>query len=101
MAWEARFDRPIKLPSGGLIHTLRQAAEHIMTLSKSESAKEPWQHAMSILIEAAEGRNPIVFAQIAVNRALSAGAEPKYGPGKAVGPELEFHRQRNWRGTDE
>jgi hypothetical protein len=94
MPWDARFDRPIKLPSGSLIHTLRQAAEHIMALPKSESRKEPWQHAMEILLEAAEGRNPIVFAQIAVNRALSTGAEPKYGPGKAIGPEMKFHRRR-------
>ena len=49
---------------------------------------------MEILIEAAEGRNPIMFAQIAVNRALSHSEEPKYGPGKAVGPEIKFHRRR-------
>ena len=49
---------------------------------------------MEILIEAAEGRNPIMFAQIAVNRALDIGTEPKYGPGKAVGPEMKFHRRR-------
>ena len=94
MPWDARFDKPIKLPSGWLIHTLRQAAEHIMALPKSESRKEPWQHAMEILIEAAEGRNPIMFAQIAVNRALSAGEEPKYGPGKTVGPEMKFRRRK-------
>jgi hypothetical protein len=94
MAWDARFDCPVSLPSGRIIHTLRQAAEHIVALPKSESGKEPWQHAMEILIEAAEGRNPIMFAQIAMNRALSTGAEPKYGPGKAVGPEMKFHRRR-------
>lgn len=38
MAWDARFDRQIALPSGRIIHTLRQAAEHIMALPKSESA---------------------------------------------------------------
>jgi hypothetical protein len=69
MPWDARFDRPIRLATGGLIHTLRQAADYIIALPKSESRKEPWQHAMEILIEAAEGRHPIVFAQIAVNRA--------------------------------
>lgn len=94
MAWDARFDRPIALPSGRIIHTLRQAAEHIMALPKAERDTTPWQHAMEILIEAAEGRNPIMFAQIAVNRALSHGEEPKYGPGKAVGPEMKFHRRR-------
>jgi hypothetical protein len=53
MPWDARFDRPIKLPLGGLVHTLRQVAEHIMALPKFESRKEPWQHALEILIEAA------------------------------------------------
>lgn len=50
---------------------------------------------MEILIEAAEGRNPIMFAQIAVDRALSAGAEPKYGPGKAIASVMKFRRKRN------
>jgi hypothetical protein len=94
MPWDARFDTSIKLPTGSLIHTLRQAADYIIALPTSESRKEPWQHAMEILIEAAEGRNPIMFAQIAMSRALSAGEELKYGPGKAVGPEMKFHRRR-------
>ena len=32
MPCDARFGGPIKLLSRGLVHTLRQAAEHIMTL---------------------------------------------------------------------
>lgn len=94
MPWDARFGRPVKLPSGRLIHTLRQAAEYIVALPKSESAKEPWQHAMEILIEAAEGRGPIMFAQIAMNRALTQDEEPTYGPGKVVGPEMKFRRRK-------
>lgn len=71
-----------------------QAAEYAMILPKAERETTPWQHAMEILIEAAEGHHPIMFAQIAVNRALNTGAEPKYGPGKAVGTEVKFG---NWR----
>jgi hypothetical protein len=41
MPWDARFDRPIGLATGGLIHTLRQAADYIIALPKSESRKEP------------------------------------------------------------
>jgi hypothetical protein len=92
MAWDARFDRPIKVPTGGLIHTPRRAAEHIMALPKSESHKEPWRQAMEILIEAAEGRNPIMFAKIAVNRVV--GFEPRYVPAKAASPEMKFHHRR-------
>lgn len=94
MSWDARFDRPIALPSGEMATTLRQAAEHIITLPKAEREKTPWQHAMEILIEAAEGRNPIMFAQIALSRAIDSDTEPKYGPGKSVGPEIKFHRRR-------
>jgi hypothetical protein len=94
MAWDTRFDRPIALPSGEMATSLRQAAEYAMILPKVERETTAWQHAMEILIEAAEGRNPIMFAQIAVNRALDIGTEPKYGPGKAVGPEMKFHRRR-------
>jgi hypothetical protein len=94
MAWDAEFDRPIALPSGEMAITLRQAAEHIITLPKAVRETTPWQHAMEILIETAEGRSPIMFAQIAVNRALSHGEEPKYGPGKAVGPEMKFRRRK-------
>jgi hypothetical protein len=92
MAWDARFDRPIKVPTGGLIHTPRQAAEHIMALPKSESHKEPWQLAMEILLEAVEGHNPIIFAQIAINRAVVF--EPRYAPTKAASPEMKFHHRR-------
>jgi len=67
-----------------------------MALPKSESTQEPSQHAMEILIGAIDGCNPIMFAQIAVNRALGTDAEPKYGPGKAVGPEMTFHRPRKF-----
>ncbi len=94
MSWDAKFDRPIALPSGEMAITLRQAAEYVMILPKAEREATPWQHAMEILIEAAEGRNPIMFAQIAVNRAIDSDAEPKYGPGKSVGPEMKFHRPR-------
>lgn len=94
MAWDRSFDRPIELPNGETAVTLREAAEYAMILPKAEREATAWQHAMEILIEAAEGRNPIMFAQIAVNRALDAGSEPKYGPGKAVGPGMKFHRRR-------
>jgi hypothetical protein len=47
---------------------------------------------MEILIEAAEGRNPIMFAKIAVNRVV--GFEPRYVPAKAASPEMKFHHRR-------
>lgn len=71
-----------------------------MILPKAERDTTPWQHALEILIEADQGHNPIMFAQTAVNRALSANEDPRYGPGQAVGPKVEFLNWLSWRGID-
>lgn len=89
-----RFDKPIKLPSGRMFHTFREAGEHIICLSKSQRSKQAWLNAIHQLIEAAEGRRPIIFAQIAVNHAINQSDEPRYGPGKVASPEMTFHRAR-------
>lgn len=94
MSWNAEFLRPIALPTGKLATTLRQVAEYIRKLPKSEHDKRHWQEAVEELIGAAERRIPIMHAEIAVNRALHPDDEPRYGAGKAVGPEMKFHRRR-------
>lgn len=82
------------MPTGKLAITLRQAAEYIKKLPKSEHDKQHWQEAVGELIGAAERRLPIMHAEIAVNRALHPDDEPRYGAGKAVGPETKFHGRR-------
>ncbi|MBN8974214.1 MAG: hypothetical protein J0H32_01625 [Rhizobiales bacterium] len=94
MSWDAEFLRPIALPTGKKAATLRQAAEYIQKLPKSEQAKAHWTYAVDDLIAAAEHRVPIMHAEIAVNRALTPDEEPRYGAGKAVGPDMKFHRRR-------
>ena len=94
MSWDDEFYRPIALPKDKKATTLRQAAQYIQGLPKSEHEKQFWKDAVESLIGAAEHRLPIMHAEIAVNRALAPDTEPRYGAGKAVGPEVKFHRRR-------
>jgi hypothetical protein len=73
MPWSDRFDDPIPLPNSRPIMTLKNAADFIMALPKPDMSSEPWQIALKQLIDAAEGRNPIMHARIAILRALSHG----------------------------
>jgi hypothetical protein len=73
VTWSRAFDDPIPLPDGGEIRTLKQAADHILSLP-ARTAKSPhWQLAMHCLIEAAEDREPLLHARVGMLRALNAG----------------------------
>jgi hypothetical protein len=64
-----------------VIATLRDAADYIMALPKAVSDLEHWhwQLALEQLIEAAEGRNFLMHARIAMMKALNHG-KPLPGP---------------------
>jgi hypothetical protein len=68
MPWDAEFEYPVP----GLL-TLRDAANYIMKLPKAEQAKTHWQTAGEMLLIAAEERGPLMFAHIAMLRALDHG----------------------------
>jgi hypothetical protein len=85
--WQRPFHDPIQPPKGKPIVTLKDAAQYILALTKREAAAEHWQLAMAQLIDAAEGRNFILHARIAVLRALNHGqpvvTEPRRKRAKA------------------
>jgi hypothetical protein len=54
--WSRRFEDPISLPDGGLLVTLKDAANYIMKLPKAEQNLDEWQTAIGCMIGAAEGR---------------------------------------------
>ena len=85
--WKRRFDEPIKLPGGGKLLTLKDAADYIMALPKKVHDAPHWQIATEQLIDAAEGRNFIMHARIAVLKALNHGqpvaTEPRRKRAKA------------------
>jgi hypothetical protein len=70
MSWSDHFENAIELPSGGCLETLRDAAEFIQSLPKAEQQRKEWQLATRILIGAAEGRDFLMHAHIAMLRAL-------------------------------
>lgn len=73
MPWSAPFDDPIKLPGGRRLATLQQAADYVMALPEGVQGASHWQIAVENLIHAAEtGGGWMVFARIAVQRALNA-----------------------------
>ena len=54
------------LPSGKKLITLRDAAEHITELPKTEHDTREWQAAMEALLLVAENSGPPMFARIGV-----------------------------------
>jgi hypothetical protein len=76
MPWSAKFDAPVPVDGGKPLLTLTDAAEYIMALSPRLAAQPHWQLAMAHLIDAAEGRDFIMHARIAMLRALNAGRPP-------------------------
>lgn len=79
MSWDKSFDEPIRLPSGKLLNTLREAGEYIASLPAKVHAQPKWQTAMSVLIAAAEG-GPTTFARIGLMQAIMPRVEAVYDP---------------------
>jgi hypothetical protein len=60
--------------------TLRDAATFVCELPKTEHGSQDWRLAVQLLIDAAEDRAPMVFAQVGVQRAMERRAERLYDP---------------------
>jgi len=73
MSWSRPFHLPILLPDGRVLHTLRDAGEYIQELQKAIHQRPEWQIAAEMLLEAVEGKGPLMFAEIAVRKAVNAG----------------------------
>lgn len=80
MPWSAAFDDPVPLPRGRALVTLEDAARHIQKLPAAEQRKPHWQTATAILIGAAEDRDFVMHARIAMLQAIHHG-EPPPAPG--------------------
>jgi hypothetical protein len=73
MTWSKPFEDEIATPAGKTLRTLKDAANLIRKLPKGQADLPHWQVAIETLIMAAENRGPVLYAQIAVNRALRHG----------------------------
>jgi hypothetical protein len=75
VSWERPFDQPVPLPSGPPARTLRDAANYIRKLPKSEHETPEWRLAIQMLINAAEDRGPMLFAKMGIIQAVNRNVE--------------------------
>jgi hypothetical protein len=76
VSWDRPFDQPVPLPNCAPAKTLRDAADYIKKLPKSERDRREWRLAVHMLIDAAEDRGPMMFARMGILRASEREAEP-------------------------
>ena len=73
MSWSRAFHVPITTPDGLTLRTLRDAGEYIQALPRAKNQLPEWQIAAETLLEAVEGKGPLLFAEIAIRKAVNAG----------------------------
>jgi hypothetical protein len=74
--WSRQFDEPIPVPDGNALRTLLDAGRYVDGLPKAKCERPEWQTATEMLLMAAEGRLPLMFAHVALLKALK-GETPK------------------------
>ena len=79
MPWSTPFDDPIPLARGRSLVTLKDAADYITKLPKSESDLPEWQTAIEVLLLCSRGGDPML-ARIGVMRALNRRVEREFNP---------------------
>ena len=72
-SWSRAFHVPIHLPDGRVLRTPRDAGEYIQELPRATHERPEWQIAAEMLLEAVEGKGPLIFAEIAIRKAVNAG----------------------------
>jgi hypothetical protein len=68
--WSRAFDDPIALPDGRELITLRDVGEYVQRLPAKVQKRPEWKTATRILIAAAEGRDFLMHARIAMLKAM-------------------------------
>jgi hypothetical protein len=80
VSWDRPFDQPVPLPSGPPARTLRDVANYIRKLCKTEQGAPQWQTAVQMLMDAAEDRGPMMFAKMAVLQAINPNVQRVFNP---------------------
>ena len=68
MSWSRAFHVPIHLPDGRVLRTLRDAGEYIQELPRAKHKLPEWEIAAQMLLEAVDGKSPLIFAEIAMRK---------------------------------
>lgn len=92
--WDREFEDPVVAPNGKPLKTLRAAAKYIQKLPKTEHDNPHWQTAGRCLIEAAEGRGPLLHARSGMLRAMNGGGSMQYNPDRPRTPAKKWERRR-------
>ena len=72
MSWSRAFHTPIPLPDGRMLRTLCDAGDYIQALPGAKHKRPEWQVAAEMVLAAVEGSGPLMFAEIAMRKALKA-----------------------------
>lgn len=73
--WDSEFFEPIELPRRKPLRTIRDAAEYVTKLPKSEREAEHWQPAAVLLKLIGENGGCVFFARLAVMHGLRRGVK--------------------------
>jgi len=73
MSWSRAFHVPITTPDGLMLRTLRDAGEYIQALPRAKLKQPEWEIAAEMLLAAVEGSGPLMFAEIALRKAVNLG----------------------------
>ena len=79
MPWSTPFDDPLPLPQGRSLVTLKDAADYITKLPKSESDLPEWQAAIEVLMLCSRS-GPTMMARIGAMKALNRHVERVFNP---------------------
>ena len=72
MSWNRKFDKPITLPDGRAIRTLKEAGEYLLQLPKRKHDHPAVQAAAEALQVVVEHGAPPMIAEIGMRKMLSA-----------------------------
>ena len=64
----------------GLLNLLRDAGEYMQALPRAKYKQPEWQVAAEMLLAAVEGSGPLMFAEIAMRKAVHAEKKPAPEP---------------------
>jgi hypothetical protein len=79
LPWSTRFEDPIALPDGRKLITLKDVADYVMKLPKTESDLSEWQTAIEALMLCSRGGDAML-ARIGVMKALNRHVERVFNP---------------------
>jgi len=80
MSWSRAFHVPITTPDGLMLRTLRDAGEYMQALPRAKLKQPEWEIAAETLLAAVEGSGPLMFAEIAMRKAVNAEKKPAPEP---------------------